>query len=142
MKKVFSVLAAMLLATAVSPVHAELSQDGLIAVEHFNKLETCFNDMTAVLMKVTDKESADAQAPAFIAAAQALTLQLAAMQGLEHELTGQPNADDEAAFEQCRNNLHIAGMAMQAELRRLAMVNFYESEVFVKALLSLQQGAE
>lgn len=142
MKKIFSVLAAIMLATAATPVQAELSHDGIIAVEQFNKLETCFNDMTAVLMKVTDKESADAQAPAFIKAAEALTAQLAAMQSLEHQLTGQPNADDEAAFEQCRNNLHIAGMAMQAELRRLAMVNFYDSEIFVKALLSLQQGAE
>ena len=52
MKKVFSVLAAMLLATAVSPVYAELSQDGLIAVEHFNKLATIRTSDTCDIVEI------------------------------------------------------------------------------------------
>ncbi|MBR3945056.1 MAG: hypothetical protein IKK15_08190, partial [Akkermansia sp.] len=104
----------------------------------FGKLEQCMENMTAVLTKVTDKESADAQVEAFLAATKALTEQMLAMESLQNVLKGKPNADDEAAFEQCRNNLHVAGMAMQAELRRLAMVNFYDSEAFIKALMSLQ----
>ncbi len=139
MKKLLSVLAAVLLATAAAPVHAELSADGVVAVENFNKLEACLKDMTAILTKVTDKESADAQAPALIEAAKALAAQLAAMETLQHQLKGLPNADDKAAFEQCYNNLQVAGMDLQTELRRLAMVNFYDSEVFMNAILSLQQ---
>ena len=141
MKKLFSLLAAALVATAtVSPAHAELTPDGVIAVEHFNKLENCFKALTAVLEQVKDKESADAQAAAFSAAAKALTVQMVEMTALQDKLKGKPNADDEAAFEQCRNNLHIAGMNMQAELQRLALVNFYESEAFIQALMSLQAG--
>ena len=126
------------LAASSMTAQAELSPDGVIAVEHFVKLEQCMENMTAVLTKVTDKESADAQVEAFLAATKALTEQMLAMESLQNVLKGKPNADDEVAFEQCRNNLHVAGMAMQAELRRLAMVNFYDSEAFIKALMSLQ----
>lgn len=126
------------LAASSMTAQAELSPDGVIAVEHFGKLEQCMENMTAVLTKVTDKESADAQVEPFLAATKALTEQMLAMESLQNVLKGKPNADDEAAFEQCRNNLHVAGMAMQAELRRLAMVNFYDSEAFIKALMSLQ----
>lgn len=126
------------LAASSMTAQAELSPDGVIAVEHFVKLEQCMENITAVLTKVTDKESADAQAELFLVATKALTEQMLVMASLGNVLKGKPNADDEAAFEQCRNNLHVAGMAMQAELRRLAMVNFYDSEAFIKALMSLQ----
>lgn len=126
------------LAASSMTAQAELSPDGVVAVEHFGKLEQCMENMTAVLTKVTDKESADAQVEAFLVATKALTEQMLAMESLQNVLKGKPNADDEAAFEQCRNNLHVAGMAMQVELRRLAMVNFYDSEAFIKALMSLQ----
>jgi hypothetical protein len=33
-------------------------------------------------------------------------------------------------------------MALQAELQRLAMVNFYDSEAFIKVLTTLNQPAE
>ncbi|MBR3694938.1 MAG: hypothetical protein IKL98_01725 [Akkermansia sp.] len=139
MKRLFSMMmVAVGLAASSMTAQAELSPDGVIAVEHFGKLEQCMENMTAVLTKVTDKESADAQVEAFLAATKALTEQMLAMESLQNVLKGKPNADDEAAFEQCRNNLHVAGMAMQAELRRLAMVNFYDSEAFIKALMSLQ----
>lgn len=143
MKKLFSILAAALVATAATtPAHAELTPDGVVAVENFNKLESCMKDMVAVLEKVKDKESADAQATALVEAAKALGEQMAAMDSLQHQLTGMPNDDDQAAFEQCRNNLHVAGMNLQTELQRLAMVNFYESEAFIQALMSLQQTGE
>ncbi len=128
------------LAASSMTVQAELSPDGVIAVEQFDKLEQCMKNMTAVLVKITDKESADAQAEAFLAATKALTEQMHAMMTMQEQLKGKPNADDEAAFEQCRNSLHVAGMDMQAELRRLAMVNFYDSEAFLKALMTMQQG--
>ena len=143
MKKLFSILAAALVATAaITPAHAELTPDGVVAVENFNKLESCMKDMVAVLEKVKDKESADAQATALVEAAKALGEQMAAMDSLQHQLTGMPNDDDQTAFEQCRNNLHVAGMNLQTELQRLAMVNFYESEAFIQALMSLQQTGE
>ena len=143
MKKLFSILAAALVATAtITPAQAELSQDGKVAVELFNKMEAHMNDITAVLEKVTDQASADAQAEAFAAAVQAFSAHVAAMEARTAELTGVPNADDEAAFEQCRNNLHAAGMYLQAELQRLAMVNFYDSEAFIKVLTTLNQPAE
>jgi hypothetical protein len=143
MKKLFSILAAALVATAtITPAQAELSQDGKVAVEYFNTLETYMNNMTAVLEKVTDQASADAQAEPFAAAVQVFTAHIASAESRANELTGMPNADDEAAFEQCQNNLHAAGMALQAELQRLAMVNFYDSEAFIKVLTTLNQPAE
>jgi hypothetical protein len=64
------------------------------------------------------------------------------MSELSSKLTQTPSADDEAAFEQCNQRLHIAGIGLQQELSRLAMVEFYESEAFVAALLSLNLSGE
>ena len=72
----------------------------------------------------------------------ALQAQLTAMGELSDKLTQTPNAEDEAAFEQCKQRLHIAGIGLQQELSRLAMVEFYGSEAFIGALLSLNLSGE
>lgn len=139
MKRLFiTMMAAMAATVGTLPAQADLSPDGAVAVEHLIKLEACFQEMTDVLSQITDKASADAMAPAFTKAAQALTAQIVANETLQYKLTGTPTADDDAAFEECSERLHTAGMALQAELRRLAMVRFYESESLLQAIMALQ----
>lgn len=143
MKKLFAVLlTAVAVSAGTTPARADMSPDGVIAVEHLTKLVACFEEITDVLSQITDKASADAMAPAFSKAAQNLTAQIVANSALQYKLTGSPTADDDAAFEQCSQNLHVAGIALQAELRRLAMVNFYDSEALLQALMSLQALGE
>lgn len=120
------------------PCEAEQTPDGLIAVSHFEKLEGCLIAMTDVLASVKNKESADATAPKLIEAANKLKKQLNAMVALHHTLKQEPNEDDNKAFEEWNTRLHVAGIALQQELARLAMVEFYGSEEFIAALMSLQ----
>ena len=141
--KTHAVIAAVALFSSVAPAQVNAPTASFASVD---RVESAINELCELQVKIVeiletvkDKESADAQAPALIEAAQALAAQLAAMETLQHQLKGLPNADDKAAFEQCYNNLQVAGMDLQTELRRLAMVNFYDSEVFMNAILSLQQ---
>ena len=139
MKKVFSVLAAALCLTGITPTaQAAQTEDGLVAVAHFNTLETRLTELADVLATIKDKDSADAAAERFVEAAGKLQAQLTLMASLEDQLKGQPNADDKAAFEACQQRLHAAGIALQQELGRLAMVEFYGSEKFIQALMSMQ----
>jgi hypothetical protein len=142
MKKLFVALAAALSLSMLTPAHAEQTEHGLIAVTEFGKLEQCLLDFAKVLSTVESKESADAAAAQVVEAGKALQAQLAVMSELSTKLTQTPSADDEAAFEQCNQRLHIAGIGLQQELSRLAMVEFYESEAFVAALLSLNLSGE
>lgn len=135
---VITIMAAMAVSAGTMPAQAEMSPHGMLAVEHLTKLEACFLEMTDVLSQITDKASADAMAPAFTKAAQALTAQIVANESLQHKLTGTPTADDDAAFAECSDRLHAAGIALQTELRRLVMVRFYESEALLQAILALQ----
>lgn len=135
---IITMLVAMTTTVGTLPAQADLSPDGAVAVEHLIKLEACFQEMTDVLSQITDKASADAMAPAFVKAAHSLTAQIVANETLQHKLTGTPTADDDAAFAACSEKLHTAGMSLQAELRRLAMVQFYESEALIQAIMALQ----
>ena len=139
MKKLLSILvAATCMAGLTTPVQAEQTPDGLIAVGHFEKLEGCLIAMTDVLASVKNKESADATAPKLIEAASKLKEQMNAMVDLQNTLKQEPNEDDNKAFEEWHTRLHVAGFALQQELTRLAMVEFYGSEAFISALMSLQ----
>lgn len=139
MKKLLSILvAATCMAGLTTPVQAEQTPDGLIAVGHFEKLEGCLIAMTDVLASVKNKESADATAPKLIEAASKLKEQMNAMVDLQNTLKQEPNEDDNKAFEEWHTRLHVAGIALQQELTRLAMVEFYGSEAFISALMSLQ----
>lgn len=133
-------MVAVSLAAGSMTAQAEMSPSGVIAVEQFNKLEQCMKNITTILSQVKDTESADAMAEKFVEATRAMTEQMVAMEAMGKELKEQPNEDDLAAFEQCRNNLQAAGFDMQTEMRRLSMVNFYESEKFISALMTMQQG--
>ena len=139
MKKLLSILvAATCMAGLTTPVQAEQTPDGLIAAGHFEKLEGCLIAMTDVLASVKNKESADATAPKLIEAASKLKEQMNAMVDLQNTLKQEPNEDDNKAFEEWHTRLHVAGIALQQELTRLAMVEFYGSEAFISALMSLQ----
>ena len=142
MKTLFAVLVAGLSLTLTTPVQAEQTEHGLIAVAEYEKLEQCLLDLAKVLSTVESKETADAAAPLLAEKGKALQAQMSAMSELSAKLTQAPNEEDEAAFEKCKQNLHIAGIGLQQELARLAMVEFYESEAFISALLSLSASAE
>lgn len=143
MKKVFSVLAAALCLAGITPTaQAAQTEDGLVAVAHFNTLEGCLNGLTDVLATIKDRESADAAVPQFLEAVNKLKQQLDTMAGLQDQLKGLPNAEDNAAFEACQQRLQAAGIALQQELARLAMVEFYGSEQFIQALMSMQNVAQ
>ena len=143
MKKVFSVLAAALCLAGTAPIaQAAQTEDGLVAVAHFNTLEARLKELADVLATIKDKDSADAAADRFVEAAGKLQEQMNTMAGLESQLKGLPNAEDKAAFEACQQRLHAAGIALQQELGRLAMVEFYGSEKFLQALMSMQAMAQ
>lgn len=142
MKKLFVALAATLSLSMLTPAQAAQTEHGIIAVTEFGKLEQCLLDFANVLSTVESKETADAAAQQLVETGKALQAQLTAMGELSDKLTQTPNAEDEAAFEQCKQRLHIAGIGLQQELSRLAMVEFYGSEAFIGALLSLNLSGE
>ncbi len=142
MKKLFAVLAVGLSLSLTTPVQAEQTEHGLIAVAEFGKLEQCLRDFANVLSTVESKETADAAVPQVVEKGKALQAQLIAMNKLSERLTQIPNAEDEAAFEQCQQKLHEVGIGLQQELSRLAMVEFYGSEAFISALKSLSLSDE
>lgn len=142
MKKLFAVLAVGLSLSLTTPVQAEQTEHGLIAVAEFNKLEQCLLDFAKVLSTVNSKKTADAAAPLVAEKGKALQAQMRSMNELSNKLTQTPTEEDKAAFEKCNQNLHIAGISLQQELARLAMVEFYGSEAFIAALQSLNQTDE
>ena len=137
MKTLFTIMVVAMGLMTSPMAYAEQTEHGMLAVKAFSELEKCMKDLTATLASITDKASADANAQQLMEKGQALQQQLAAMQELSNTLTQTPNADDEVAFEKCRNSLHETGIAMQQEFMRLAMINFYDSEALLQALQSL-----
>lgn len=137
MKTLFTIMVVAMGLMTSPMAYAEQTEHGMLAVKAFSDLEKRMKDLTATLASITDKASADANAQELMEKGQALQQQLADMQELSNTLTQTPNADDEVAFEKCRNSLHETGIAMQQEFMRLAMVNFYDSEALLQALQSL-----
>lgn len=121
-------------AAIIQPAQAALTPDGAAGVAYYEELEARMQAVLDVLTQVKSKETADTLAPVFAEKMKALQEQLDAAEKLSNTLTGIPNDDDLAAFEQHRIILQEKGIAIQQELMRLGMMNFYESKDFIHTL--------
>ena len=139
MKKLLLILAfGTMTASATTLVEGGMTASGQAAVESYNTLTMCMNDMAACLARIQDKETAAVEAPTLLLLGQRLKAMLDSMDAPYMVRKKATTTEDARALGNCSYYLRMAGLAVQEQMIRLAKEQFYHSEPLIKTFQELE----
>lgn len=139
MKKLLLVLTlGTMAASATTLVDGGMSASGQAAVNSYNAMTLCMNEMEACLSRIQDKESAAIEAPILLGLGLQLKTMLEGMEAPHMVSQKATTEEDKKALGLCSYYLRKAGLAVQQQMIRLAKEQFYHSAPLIKAFQKLE----